>query len=91
MRLESDRLGRERARAVKAAMEHAWTGYEQYAYGADELQPRSKRGKEAWGGMGVTLVDSLGGLLFFFLFFCFFYIHVDSCGRSQQQEGETCR
>ena len=60
MRQESDELGRKRAEEVKGAMRHAWSGYEQYAFGADELLPRSKRGKEKWGGMGVTLVDSLG-------------------------------
>lgn len=44
-------------------MEHAWKGYEQYAWGADELAPRAKRPKQPWGGMGVTLVDSLGLVL----------------------------
>ncbi|CAN0170907.1 unnamed protein product, partial [Ascophyllum nodosum] len=62
MRQESDELGRKRAEEVKGAMRHAWSGYEQYAFGADELLPRSKRGKEKWGGMGVTLVDSLDTL-----------------------------
>ncbi|CAM9711535.1 unnamed protein product [Laminaria digitata] len=60
--LESDRKGRDRAIAVKGAMQHAWKGYEEYAWGADELAPRSQRGKESWGNMGVTLVDSLDTL-----------------------------
>ncbi len=60
LRQESDKLGRERAGKVKEAMEHAWRGYKQYAWGFDELAPRGKKGKQAWGGMGVTLVDSLG-------------------------------
>ena len=60
MRADSDRLGRERAVKVKEAMQHAWRGYEQYAWGADELAPRGKKAKQNWGGMGVTLVDSLG-------------------------------
>ncbi|CAN0083356.1 unnamed protein product [Scytosiphon promiscuus] len=62
MREESDRLGRERAVKVKEAMQHAWRGYEQYAWGADELAPRGKKPKQSWGGMGVTLVDSLDTL-----------------------------
>eukprot|EP00752_Nemacystus_decipiens_P015936 g14242.t1 len=62
MRAESDRVGRERAVKVKEAMQHAWRGYEQHAWGADELAPRGKKGKQNWGGMGVTLVDSLDTL-----------------------------
>lgn len=60
MREKSDAQGRVRAAKVKEAMEHAWRGYKQYAWGFDELAPRGKKGKQAWGGMGVTLVDSLG-------------------------------
>lgn len=41
-------------------MQHAWEGYENYAWGEDELAPKSKKGKDVWGTMGVTLVDSLG-------------------------------
>ncbi|CAM9566441.1 unnamed protein product [Pylaiella littoralis] len=62
MRDKSDHDGRERAAKVKEAMQHAWRGYEQYAFGADELSPRRKKPKQTWGGMGVTLVDSLDTL-----------------------------
>eukprot|EP00903_Cladosiphon_okamuranus_P020635 g18945.t1 len=62
MRAKSDRVGRERAIKVKEAMQHAWKGYRDYAWGADELAPRGKKPKESWGGMGVTLVDSLDTL-----------------------------
>ncbi|CAM9257753.1 unnamed protein product [Choristocarpus tenellus] len=62
MREESDRIGRERAAKVKAAMQHVWTNYRQYAWGWDELAPRTKKGKNPWGSMGVTLVDSLDTL-----------------------------
>lgn len=76
MREESDRRGRERAAKVKEAMQHAWKGYEQYAWGADELAPRGKKPKQSWGGMGVTLVDSLGEGEF-----CFLVLEVqDFCG-----------
>ncbi|CAM9163978.1 unnamed protein product, partial [Discosporangium mesarthrocarpum] len=61
-REESDRLGHERAISVKEAMKHVWSKYRQFAWGADELAPKSKRGKENWGSMGVTLVDSLDTL-----------------------------
>lgn len=60
MRRKSDEKGRQRAKEVKEAMRHAWKGYEDFAFGDDELLPRSRRGKNNWGGMGVTLVDSLG-------------------------------
>lgn len=62
MRADSDTLGRERAVKVKEAMQHAWKGYRDFAWGADELAPRSKKPKQSWGGMGVTIVDSLGTL-----------------------------
>lgn len=35
---EDDPLNVERRRAVKEAMIHAWTCYEMYAWGRDELQ-----------------------------------------------------
>lgn len=60
MKEESDNVARKRAVAVKEAMQHAWSNYKQYAWGSDVLLPRSKKSKDNWGGMGVTLVDSLG-------------------------------
>jgi flagellar motor protein MotB len=62
MRQESDRQGRERREKVKAGMQHAWRGYKTYAWGRDELKPKSNHGTDNWGGMGVTLVDSLDTL-----------------------------
>jgi len=59
---ESDELARSRRYHVKKAMEHAWHGYEKYAFGKDELAPRSKSGNDHWGGIGITLVDSLDTL-----------------------------
>lgn len=43
-------------------MKHAWRGYREHAWGRDELKPISGRGQDNWGGMGVTLVDSLDTL-----------------------------
>jgi hypothetical protein len=59
---ESDDLARSRRYHVKKAMQHAWTGYETYAFGMDELKPKSMSGENGWGGSGTTLVDSLDTL-----------------------------
>lgn len=37
MQEESDRLGVERANAVRGAMIHLWGGYSDYAWGQDEV------------------------------------------------------
>eukprot|EP01039_Chlorochromonas_danica_P009873 gene9873-10919_t len=62
MKDESDRLGRERREKIKDGMRHAWTGYKNHAWGRDELRPISGSSKDNWGGMGMTLVDSLDTL-----------------------------
>ncbi|KAH0993480.1 hypothetical protein GBA52_004963 [Prunus armeniaca] len=59
---EDDPLNVERRRAVKEAMIHAWTCYEMYAWGRDELQPQTRDGVDSFGGLGATLVDSLDTL-----------------------------
>ncbi|CAK9863495.1 unnamed protein product [Sphagnum jensenii] len=51
-----------RRQQVKAAMLHAWSSYEKYAWGFDELQPQSKQGINEFGGFGATIVDSLDTL-----------------------------
>eukprot|EP00636_Phaeomonas_parva_P000251 CAMPEP_0118864030 /NCGR_PEP_ID=MMETSP1163-20130328/8710_1 /TAXON_ID=124430 /ORGANISM="Phaeomonas parva, Strain CCMP2877" /LENGTH=1054 /DNA_ID=CAMNT_0006798099 /DNA_START=229 /DNA_END=3393 /DNA_ORIENTATION=- len=56
------RLAAQRAEKVKEAMQHAWKGYKSNAWGYDELLPVSGRKQNNWGGMGVTLVDSLDTL-----------------------------
>ncbi|GBG67510.1 hypothetical protein CBR_g643 [Chara braunii] len=53
--LENER----RREAVKDAFLHAWKGYEDYAWGMDELQPVSRSGKNSFGGLGATIVDAL--------------------------------
>lgn len=52
----------ERRQKVKEAMIHAWSSYEKYAWGHDELQPQSKKGIDSFGGLGATLVDALDTL-----------------------------
>lgn len=49
--------------AVVAAMRHAWGAYRQHAWGFDSLKPTSRLGDNPFGGMCVTLVDSLDTLL----------------------------
>lgn len=53
---------RERQEAVRNAFIHAWKGYKEHAYGMDELEPVSGNSNNIWGGLAVTLVDSLDTL-----------------------------
>ena len=62
MKVISDAKARERRERVRGAIRHAWAGYEKYAYGFDELLPISEHGQNNWGGLGVTLIDSLDTL-----------------------------
>jgi hypothetical protein len=59
---ESDAFGQRSALKVVGAMRHAWRGYQQHAWGHDELKPISGRASDNWGGIGCTLVDSLDTL-----------------------------
>ena len=59
---ESDDIARRRRPYIQQAMQHAWNGYRQYAFGYDEVRPVTKKGTNHWGGIGVTLVDSLDTL-----------------------------
>lgn len=53
-----DRLAIERAKSVRDGMLHAWEGYKAFAWGADEIHPKSKTAKTdimvllGWGGVG---------------------------------------
>ena len=42
-------------------MSFAWDSYKKYAWGFDELKPKSKKGYN-WLGMAVSIVDSLDTL-----------------------------
>ncbi|XP_065849774.1 mannosyl-oligosaccharide 1,2-alpha-mannosidase MNS1-like isoform X1 [Euphorbia lathyris] len=59
---ENDSISDERREKVKEAMLHAWTCYEKYAWGHDELQPQTRNGIDSFGGLGATLIDSLDTL-----------------------------
>lgn len=50
------------ANHVKNAMKHFWKGYEKCAFGYDELKPITCNGINNWGGLGMTIVDSLDTL-----------------------------
>ncbi|VFQ63381.1 unnamed protein product [Cuscuta campestris] len=52
----------QRREKVKDAMRHAWSSYETYAWGHDELQPQSRNGVDSFGGLGATLIDALDTL-----------------------------
>ncbi|TYJ46003.1 hypothetical protein E1A91_A02G093700v1 [Gossypium mustelinum] len=58
----NDPVEMQRREKVKEAMVHAWSSYERYAWGNDELQPQSKDGVNSFGGLGATLIDSLDTL-----------------------------
>ncbi|KAI3879492.1 hypothetical protein MKW92_000869 [Papaver armeniacum] len=60
--IPDDPLDKQRREKVKDAMLHAWTSYEKYAWGQDELQPQTKNGVNSFGGLGATIVDSLDTL-----------------------------
>jgi Glycosyl hydrolase family 47 len=59
---KSDQVARVRREYVKQMMKTAWQGYVDHAWGMDEIKPVSGTGDNNWGGMGVTLVDSLDTL-----------------------------
>ena len=62
MQDESDNLARTRLIHIRNAIRHTWEGYRTEAWGYDELFPVSGGGKDSFGGMGTTLVDSLSTL-----------------------------
>jgi len=47
------------AAEVRDAFLHAWRGYRRFAWGTDELQPVSKKGRDSFGNIGMTVLDSL--------------------------------
>ena len=51
------------AKAVRQEFLHAWTGYARAAWGHDELAPLTNRSNDRWGGLAITMLDSLDSLL----------------------------
>ncbi|KAL9157287.1 hypothetical protein ABFS82_09G133300 [Erythranthe guttata] len=60
--VSDDPIDIQRREKVKDAMIHAWSSYEKYAWGHDELQPQTKKGVDSFGGLGATLIDALDTL-----------------------------
>lgn len=56
---DQDLKWKEQAEAVKDAFLHAWRGYRKHAWGYDELQCLSRAGRNNFGGVGLTILDSL--------------------------------
>lgn len=50
-----------RQAAVKEAFMHSWNGYKKYAWGTDELMPRTKAGHN-WLNQGGTIIDAMSTL-----------------------------
>uniref|UniRef100_A0A7S0ZJ52 alpha-1,2-Mannosidase n=1 Tax=Timspurckia oligopyrenoides TaxID=708627 RepID=A0A7S0ZJ52_9RHOD len=59
---EGDSENSRRRREILKATRHAWESYVTYAWGHDELKPLSKSYSDGFGGLGVTIVDSLSTL-----------------------------
>ncbi|KAG2232457.1 hypothetical protein INT48_005174, partial [Thamnidium elegans] len=53
----------ERRESIKQSFLYGWNGYKTYALGADELKPLSNKSNNPFGGLGATLVDSIGTML----------------------------
>uniref|UniRef100_A0A1J3DR71 alpha-1,2-Mannosidase n=2 Tax=Noccaea caerulescens TaxID=107243 RepID=A0A1J3DR71_NOCCA len=60
--VQEDPVDAQRMQRVKEAMIHAWSSYEKYAWGQDELQPQTKDGVDSFGGLGATMIDALDTL-----------------------------
>ena len=48
---------------VRQMFQLAWSPYETYAYGSDELLPLTRESRDNWGGLAVTMADSLDTML----------------------------
>jgi mannosyl-oligosaccharide alpha-1,2-mannosidase len=59
---KSNDVARTRRFHIKKAMQHAWNGYVEHAFGMDEILPISGRGHDGWGGQAITLIDALDTL-----------------------------
>lgn len=55
----ADERWRPEAERVREAFLHAWGGYKRHAWGCDELLPLAGKGKESFGHVGMTILDSL--------------------------------
>ena len=56
-------LNEYRAKHIRDAFCFAWAGYRMHAWGMDEVLPVSGKGKNNWGGLSLTLLDSIDTLV----------------------------
>eukprot|EP01114_Cavostelium_apophysatum_P016209 TRINITY_DN4558_c0_g1_i2.p1 TRINITY_DN4558_c0_g1~~TRINITY_DN4558_c0_g1_i2.p1 ORF type:complete len:765 (+),score=229.99 TRINITY_DN4558_c0_g1_i2:105-2399(+) len=61
--MSSQSLNEKRREAVKKAFEHAISGYNQFAFGSDEVRPVTNETNNSWGGFGISLFDSLDTMI----------------------------
>ena len=59
---DEKRRNEERLETVRKAFLHSWKGYEEFAWGHDEISPVSQDYKDPFNGWAATLVDSLDTL-----------------------------
>ena len=55
-------LSEYRAKHVRDAFCFGWAGYKRFAWGADEVHPITGGRGDNWGGLGMTLLDSIDTL-----------------------------
>eukprot|EP01135_Chromosphaera_perkinsii_P002051 Nk52_evm12s216 gene=Nk52_evmTU12s216 len=49
-----------RKKAIIKMIQHAWRGYERFAFGFDYIRPRSLQGvNDGFGGIGLTVIDGI--------------------------------
>lgn len=56
-------LNEYRSQHVRNAFCFAWAGYRELAWGYDEVQPVTGQHNNNWGGVGITLIDSIDTLI----------------------------
>ena len=61
-KLSANGADQEKLAAVKAAADHAWSGYRKMAFGSDEIRPVSGLFNNPFNGWGASLIDALDSL-----------------------------
>lgn len=56
-------LNEYRSEYLRNAFCFAWANYREKAWGFDEIQPKSGQGNNAWGGVGITILDTVDTLV----------------------------
>ena len=56
-------LSEYRAKFIRDSLCFAWAGYREHAWGKDEIKPITGVGENRWGGIGMTILDSVDTLI----------------------------